>query len=254
MTATIAGHMRRHAVAYLALFVALGGTSYAAVSLPRDSVGAKQLKSSSVTSSKVKDGSLRAKDLAGSDWAGLKGDPGPRGLEGPAGRQGADGQAGSPGPKGDTGATGQAGSPGPKGDTGATGGPGADGANGGFVALLPSGQTMRGRWLINGYGTSNPSSGSTAISFPFALAAAPASTQTFKEADSPTAQCPGSAAQPEATAGYLCIHRSGSANLAGAGAGNLLVLNTYRYGANIADAGSGGGPFTSQGSWAFTAP
>ena len=33
-------HIRANTVAYLALFVALGGTSYAAVSLPRNSVGA----------------------------------------------------------------------------------------------------------------------------------------------------------------------------------------------------------------------
>ncbi len=113
---------------------------------------------------------------------------------------------------------------------------------------------MRGRWLVNGYGTTVPSPGSTAISFPFALAAEPAGTQVFKVGDPPTAQCPGDAAQPEATAGFLCIYRSGSANLSNAGAGNLIVLNTYRFGANIGDAGSGGGPFTSQGSWAFRAP
>jgi hypothetical protein len=42
----------------LALVVALGGTSYAAVALPKNSVGNKQLKTSAVTSSKVKDRTL----------------------------------------------------------------------------------------------------------------------------------------------------------------------------------------------------
>ena len=37
-------HLRRNVVAYIALFVALGGTSYAAWSLPRASVGARQIK------------------------------------------------------------------------------------------------------------------------------------------------------------------------------------------------------------------
>ena len=39
--------------ASLALILALGGTSYAVTSLPRNSVGTKQLKADAVTSSKV---------------------------------------------------------------------------------------------------------------------------------------------------------------------------------------------------------
>jgi hypothetical protein len=42
-------HLRRNAVAYLALFVALGGSSYAAVNLPAGSVGARQIKNHSIT-------------------------------------------------------------------------------------------------------------------------------------------------------------------------------------------------------------
>ncbi len=42
-------HLQRNAIAYLALFVALGGTSYAAVSLPPGSVGARQIKNHSIT-------------------------------------------------------------------------------------------------------------------------------------------------------------------------------------------------------------
>jgi hypothetical protein len=36
--------IRKNLIAYLALFVALGGTSYAAVSLPGNSVGTRQLR------------------------------------------------------------------------------------------------------------------------------------------------------------------------------------------------------------------
>jgi hypothetical protein len=36
-------HLRHHLVAYLALFIALGGTSYAATRLPADSVGSEQV-------------------------------------------------------------------------------------------------------------------------------------------------------------------------------------------------------------------
>jgi hypothetical protein len=41
-------------ISVIALFVALGGTSYAAVHLPSNSVGTKQLKKNAVTSAKIK--------------------------------------------------------------------------------------------------------------------------------------------------------------------------------------------------------
>lgn len=41
-------HLRGNAVAYLALFVALGGTSYAAVRIPDNSVGNAQIKNDSI--------------------------------------------------------------------------------------------------------------------------------------------------------------------------------------------------------------
>lgn len=45
-------------VATVALFVALGGASYAAIQLPKESVGRKQLKSGAVTRPKIKDGAV----------------------------------------------------------------------------------------------------------------------------------------------------------------------------------------------------
>ena len=53
------------AVACIALAVALGGTGYAAVVLPANSVGTAQLKANAVTGAKVKDGSLTPADLRG---------------------------------------------------------------------------------------------------------------------------------------------------------------------------------------------
>ncbi len=50
-------------VATLALFIALGGASYAAVKLPKNSVGPDQLRKNAVTSSKVADHSLTASDI-----------------------------------------------------------------------------------------------------------------------------------------------------------------------------------------------
>ena len=53
MAAHLSRHLRRQFVGYIALFVALGGVSYAAFTLPRNSVGTKQLKANAVTPAKV---------------------------------------------------------------------------------------------------------------------------------------------------------------------------------------------------------
>jgi hypothetical protein len=65
-------------VSCIALFVALGGTSYAVIKLPRDSVGSRE----------VKNRSLRSVDLAPGVVAKSRG---PRGAQGPAGEAGARG-------------------------------------------------------------------------------------------------------------------------------------------------------------------
>jgi hypothetical protein len=95
-------YLRRHHVALLALVIALGGTSYAAVQLPNNSVGTKQLRAKAVTPAK-----LSKKVRAQLEAAGL---PGPAGAPGPQG---------DPGPKGDPGAKGETGE---KGDPGPTSG------------------------------------------------------------------------------------------------------------------------------------
>ena len=83
-------------LATLALFIALGGSSYAALSLPKASVGPKQLKKNSVTSPKVKRGSLLLSDFRASQRAKLRGPQGLQGLPGPQGIKG------DPGPSGAT--------------------------------------------------------------------------------------------------------------------------------------------------------
>jgi hypothetical protein len=77
-------------IASLALFMAMSGTGYA-LSLPKASVGAKQLKRGAVTAKKVKNGSLLEMDFkAGQLPAGPQG---PTGLTGPRGATGAPGSA-----------------------------------------------------------------------------------------------------------------------------------------------------------------
>src|SRR3954465_8846512 len=68
--------------ATIALFVALGGSSYAALRLPRNSVGSKQIRAGAVHSSEVKNGSLQLGGFASATRAGLVG---PEGPAGPAG-------------------------------------------------------------------------------------------------------------------------------------------------------------------------
>jgi hypothetical protein len=83
-------------MATIAVFVALGGSGYAAIKLPKNSVQSKQIKNgqvkgadiaaNAVTSAKVKNGALLAADFkAGQLPAGAKGDTGAQGPQGPSG-------------------------------------------------------------------------------------------------------------------------------------------------------------------------
>src|SRR4051794_40239775 len=76
-------------VSMLALFVALGGVSYAALKLPKNSVGSKQIKANAVKSGKVKNGALKAVDFGAGQL--------PRGEQGIQGIQGIQGVPGAPG-------------------------------------------------------------------------------------------------------------------------------------------------------------
>jgi hypothetical protein len=84
--------------ATIALFIALGGTSYAVTALPRNSVGQKQirknavgateLRSASVRSSEIKRRSIRLDDVSLSARRSLRGQTGPSGSQGPPGPAG----------------------------------------------------------------------------------------------------------------------------------------------------------------------
>jgi len=103
-------------IASAALFVALGGTSYAALKLPAASVGPLQLKRDAVSSAKVKNHSLVADDFKpGQLAAGAQGPEGPQGPAGARGAAGPRGLAGETGPAGETGETGATGETGPAG-------------------------------------------------------------------------------------------------------------------------------------------
>jgi hypothetical protein len=77
-----------------AVFIALGGSAVAVTQLPKDSVGARQIKAGAVRSAEVKDFSLNADDFAKGTL--LKGD---KGEQGPAGQPGTPGVSGAPATK-----------------------------------------------------------------------------------------------------------------------------------------------------------
>jgi hypothetical protein len=76
-------------VSVTALVVALGGTSYAAIQ-----IGTKDLANGAVTSAKIKNKTIKTKDLSPKTVTALKGQTGPAGPAGPAGAQGPAGPAG----------------------------------------------------------------------------------------------------------------------------------------------------------------
>ena len=88
-------YFRSHHVALLALFVALGGTSYAIAKLPKNSVGSAQITKNAITSLKVKDHALLRRDFKPGQLPqgprGADGAPGKDGLPGKDGKDGKDG-------------------------------------------------------------------------------------------------------------------------------------------------------------------
>src|SRR5262245_39444971 len=88
------------AVAYLALFAALGGSAYAAVTVTGKDVKDRSLGTGELTPRAVSS-LIGERGPAGPQGeAGAPGPAGPRGADGPAGRRGAAGPPGPPGPAG----------------------------------------------------------------------------------------------------------------------------------------------------------
>lgn len=134
-------------VSVAALFVALGGSSYAAVS-----VSGKNVRDNSLTSADVKNRSLGSIDFAPNQLpagtrgangstgpvgkGGADGEQGLQGLTGLDGADGLDGAAGINGSNGLVGAAGPQGEPGQPGEQGPQGEPGKDGAAAFSVSAL----------------------------------------------------------------------------------------------------------------------
>jgi hypothetical protein len=184
--------------------------------------------------------------------ASAKAKQGPRGKTGKTGPAGPQGPAGPAGPKGDAGAAGANGAPGIDGKSvavaaiqpeeegceelggaevkvtgsaqgtevcnGAQGPPGPTCNEATGQCLLPAGATETGVWSINGYEDVNLYAD---ISFPLRLSSAPVLKYVSPlESETPGAVpgCPGTFAEPKASAGTLCVYGTFT------GAANVLIL------------------------------
>lgn len=206
-------------VACIALSVALAGTSYAAITLPKNSVGARQLKNNAVTSPKVKNRSLLAKDFKQGQL--------PRGPKGDTGAQGAQGIQGIQGPAG----------PFPEGD-------------------MPTGKTLRGNWIANETAVDPGDATFDTITFGFRLATAPTA-HLLAPGAVPSPECPGSLSAPEAASGHLCIYTSENVNVLERFTCDPLTQfcgpsRTNRYGTTVRVDAAAAGSSYSWGTWAVT--
>jgi hypothetical protein len=145
-----------------------------------------------------------------------KGATGPQGPQGPAGPAGPAGVPGVPGIDGKAGATGATGATGKTGATGATGATGPEGSPWPAGGTLPEGETETGAFTT-GYGTAIGSEidepSYIEMSFNIPLAEVPkitwvnkAGTGVYFGSEGTLADCPGTAAEPAADPGHLCLY------------------------------------------------
>ena len=212
-------------MATMALFVALGGTSYAAVQLSKGEVKRKHLAKNSVVSKKVKNGSLKATDFKPGEL--VAGAPGPIGPAGPAGPQGPKGDQGVQGAKGDTGDIGPAGP---------------------FPNALPSGKTIMGVYDMEG--TAAAAGGLLTSDISFLYPVEGSLSRVYVKSGATHVSCTGTAANPTAPAGFLCVYEASDTN-----ASSSRGLNFGRkHGEGLYVFSAGSGYFGAWGSWAVTAP
>jgi Collagen triple helix repeat (20 copies) len=164
---------------------------------------------------------------------------------------------GNKGPRGSFGAVGATGAPGATGPQGPQGAQGVQGVPGPFPDLLSSGKTLRGTFAVRGIATAAGEESIGAISFGFTLAAAP--TVHYVDFGTPApAECPGTAAAPQATPGNLCVYEAAAplnSTVRGEfdAVGGLNNLATTFGAAVYADAAAATA-YRTRGSWAVTSP
>lgn len=239
-----------HAIAIVALLVAVGGGAYAATGggIPGpggviNSCYAKRSGQLRVISANKRCNRRLERRLK---W-NQKGPNGPKGTTGPRGPQGIQGIQGVKGDKGDTGATGATGPVGP------------------ITGTLPSGVTLRGHFAIR-LATVAAQRVDSFIAFGFTLASAPTVNFIENGGAVPAGCTGGTVGNPQAQPGNLCVYEGPSDTNLNTAAGSFSVFNAAgtadtadTFGAGLratALNGTAGAPVDTlfRGTWAVTAP
>jgi hypothetical protein len=234
-------------VACIALSAALGGTSYAAIKLPANSVGTKQLRKNAVTSIKVRDNALTGADVLESSLGRV-----------PLARSAINASRATNA----TNATNAANAVNAVSAASAASAANADKLDG-LDSLdllpggtLPSGKTIRGNWIVAGSAAVNGETFHGSISFGYTLSAAPTANYVPFGAPPPGSPCPGTVSSPQAAPGHLCVYELEPINAGRRGlkspGGPEGSANAY--GTTIFDMAIHPGGTRVWGTWAVTAP
>ena len=219
MAGNFRSHVRSNVIGYLALFVALSGTAWAATELDKNEVKSKHIKNrgvktkdlanNAVTSPKVADGSLLGEDFAAGQLPqGPQGDVGPRGPQGEPGRS--------------------------------------------ALEPLRSGEAVYGTWAMKNE-TASAVSRAEAVSLPIPAPVPITTARAHVDGFDESGECAGSAANPTATPGDACVYvsySSGVTNAAGDAVTNLPNGSLHGFEISM----SGGNFWEARGTWAYTSP
>jgi hypothetical protein len=203
-------------MASIAVFLALGGGAYA-LTVPRNSVGPKQLKKNAVSASKIRAGAVTSvkvknRSLLATDF-----------------KRGAlpSGPAGPPGPQGPQGLAGP------------------------ITGTLPSGVTLRGSY---GIGARSTATGLQApISYGLALPGDPATHYVSIVGPAPP-QCPGNVNDPQALPGNLCVYEYVASGITSVVIDYPAGTGSARFGVSVQGGTAGSVDAILRGTWAVTAP
>jgi hypothetical protein len=123
-----------------------------------------------------------------------------------------------------------------------------------------SGQTLTGTYAIEYTAAAPGNRGISAITFPFQLASAPSApgANVIPAGGTPTANCPGSAGNPLAAPGNLCVYETFAVNIgfrciAETGA-SYLCGQAEVFGSSLFVTATAAGQTSSTGTWAVTIP
>ena len=173
MSSTFGRFLRRNTIALLALFLALGGTSFAAATL----INGSQIKPHTIAKNRLTNKAIKQ----------LRGNRGPRGLQGVQGARG------------------------PTGAQGIQGIQGIQGPPGPFPATLPAGATIKGAFAMSIEASGAGQAMSDNISWSYPLSAVP-TVHVINSGSPVPAGCSGTRTNPGANSGHLCIFVSGQFN------------------------------------------